>query len=394
MTTASSKISKQSNIELSSSVPSVDNALTLLKSAYRHWRDFLHANGKWDWQADQQDIQRVAGCFRNFGCDDAADAERVNRLILAVDRSKSLIDSSLSWQSPHIGASGNATDQARGAQWRLVVAWCGLEELIDTIMGDLRCGAIDRFLCTCELPAFTQFNPPKETAKLKEWRQSHANSSGPDILRFLDARNQAKELFGQWLVKGKPIKNRTDALCLAQALRHATAHGALSATKVREWGMLPVFERLVPEIGSVCTAAIEQLISSSGEGHRLGKNRSDDGKIRALSVRQPHAEAIICGIKPIEFRTRATKIRGRVYIYASYTRYSADEEEEMMQEYGMEDVACEKLLRGVIIGTVDLHDCSGEPGDHHWHLQNPQRLKKPRTPDNHPKPTWFTPFHT
>jgi len=394
MTPGALKTPKQNKSKTLSPVPSADVALASLKSAYRHWREFLRTNGIGNRQPDQPSTQRVAACFRNFGCDETADAERVNRLVLAVDRSKSLIDSALSWQRPHIGASGNGTDQARGAQWRLVIAWCGLEELIQTIMDDLRRGAIDRFVSDCQLPAFSRLDAPKENAKLKEWRRSHAKSSGQDILQFLDARKQGRELFVQWLVKGKPLKTRTDALCLAQALRHATAHGALSATKVREWGMLPAFKRLVPEIGAVCAAAIEQLIASSGEGHQLGKNRSDDGKIRALSVRQPHAEAIIRGIKPIEFRTRATKVRGRVYIYASYSRYSAAEEDEMMQEYGLEDVKCEKLQRGVVIGSVELHDCGGEPGDHHWHLRNPQRLKKPRTPDNHPQPTWFTPFQT
>jgi hypothetical protein len=40
--------------------------------------------------------------------------------------------------------------------------------------------------------------------------------------------------------------------------------------------------------------------------------------MRALSIRQPYAELILRGIKPIEFRTRPTKIIGeRFYIYAS-----------------------------------------------------------------------------
>ena len=40
--------------------------------------------------------------------------------------------------------------------------------------------------------------------------------------------------------------------------------------------------------------------------------------MRALSIRQPYAELILRGIKPIEFRSRPTKIIGeRFYIYAS-----------------------------------------------------------------------------
>jgi len=45
---------------------------------------------------------------------------------------------------------------------------------------------------------------------------------------------------------------------------------------------------------------------------------SDKWRMRALSIRQPYAELILRGIKPIEFRTRPTKIIGeRFYIYAS-----------------------------------------------------------------------------
>lgn len=40
--------------------------------------------------------------------------------------------------------------------------------------------------------------------------------------------------------------------------------------------------------------------------------------MRALSIRQPFAEAILCGLKTIEYRTIATRVIGeRFYIYAS-----------------------------------------------------------------------------
>ncbi len=63
------------------------------------------------------------------------------------------------------------------------------------------------------------------------------------------------------------------------------------------------------------------------------------------------------GIKPIEFRSRPTKIRERIYIYAGLERYSSEEETEMMAEYGIDDVACDDLPRGVLIGTVELWKC-------------------------------------
>lgn len=109
---------------------------------------------------------------------------------------------------------------------------------------------------------------------------------------------------------------------------------------------------------------------------------------RALSIRQPHAEAIMRGIKKTEYRSAATKIRGRIYIYASMGRYPEDDEAEMMAQYGIDDVSCDDLPRGVIIGSVDLYDC--DEGD--WHVKEPERAKTMRKPTNHPQPVWFKPF--
>src|SRR5262245_36073144 len=109
---------------------------------------------------------------------------------------------------------------------------------------------------------------------------------------------------------------------------------------------------------------------------------------RALSIRQPHAEAIIRGVKTTEYRSAATKIRGRIYIYASLGRYSKDDEANMMARYGINDVTCDDLPRGVIVGSVELYDCDG--GD--WHVKEPARESTLRKPKNHPQPVWFKPF--
>ena len=113
--------------------------------------------------------------------------------------------------------------------------------------------------------------------------------------------------------------------------------------------------------------------------------------MRALSIRQPHAEAIMRGIKKIEYRSRPTNVRGRIYIYASVGRYSRKEEAGMMDIYGIED-ACDDLPRGVLIGTVELWDCTGAGGNYHWHVRNPERAKELLKPTKHPQPIWFNPF--
>lgn len=110
--------------------------------------------------------------------------------------------------------------------------------------------------------------------------------------------------------------------------------------------------------------------------------------VRALSIRQPHAEAIMRGVKKIEYRSGPTKIRGRILIYASLGRYSAADEAQMMKEYGIKDVACDDLPRGVLIGSVELFDCDG--GD--WHVRKPERAVKLIAPAKQPQPVWFYPF--
>ncbi|HQZ67256.1 MAG TPA: ASCH domain-containing protein [Planctomycetaceae bacterium] len=118
--------------------------------------------------------------------------------------------------------------------------------------------------------------------------------------------------------------------------------------------------------------------------HVLGS----DEPTRALSIRQPHAEAIMRGVKKIEYRSGPTKIREKIFVYASLGRYSAADEADMMQEYGIDDMACDDLPRGVIIGTVELYDC--DEGD--WRLRKPVRAATLRKPKGRPQPVWFKPF--
>lgn len=99
--------------------------------------------------------------------------------------------------------------------------------------------------------------------------------------------------------------------------------------------------------------------------------------MRALSVKQPFADQILRGTKRVEFRSRPTKIRGRVYIYAS---------EVPKYPSGW------RLPRGLVVGTVEIVNCTGSGTEYRWHLRNPRRLANPRKPKTHPQPVWFTPF--
>ena len=108
-------------------------------------------------------------------------------------------------------------------------------------------------------------------------------------------------------------------------------------------------------------------------------------RMRALSIRQPYAEQILRGTKQIEYRSMLTRIRGRVYIYASLTPGDAEKFRAMGAQPG-------DFPTGVLVGTVEITDCTGEPGDYYWHLARPERLPQPIKPEGRPQPAWFYPF--
>jgi len=101
--------------------------------------------------------------------------------------------------------------------------------------------------------------------------------------------------------------------------------------------------------------------------------------IRALSIRQPYAERILRGTKKVEYRSGPTNVRGRACTYASMTPGNDEDFARMHAQPGDFPV-------GVLGGTVEIVDCTGEAGDYQWHLAKPERLPEPIEPTNHPEP--------
>lgn len=107
--------------------------------------------------------------------------------------------------------------------------------------------------------------------------------------------------------------------------------------------------------------------------------------VKALTVRQPWAWAILHAGKRIENRTRRTNYRGRFYIHAGLAVPGwpplADVETRCGRMPYVHD-----LIYGHIIGTAELMDCVwsdtlvspwGEPQAWHWHLANVKPLREP-----------------
>ena len=109
--------------------------------------------------------------------------------------------------------------------------------------------------------------------------------------------------------------------------------------------------------------------------------------MKAITLRQPWAWAIINAGKDIENRNWKTHFRGRVAIHAAIgmTRGEYDRACEYIRgvDRRTKIPAYEELERGAIIGTVEIVDCvqdSDSPwfmGKYGFTLARPRRLREP-----------------
>ena len=103
--------------------------------------------------------------------------------------------------------------------------------------------------------------------------------------------------------------------------------------------------------------------------------------MRALSIRQPWAHLIACGIKQVENRSRRTTHRGPLLIHASLREDPGGD--QLAQKLGIE--LPDELPRGGIVGSVDVVDVVNDApgpwaieGQWHWCLARAREL--PFTP--------------
>lgn len=97
---------------------------------------------------------------------------------------------------------------------------------------------------------------------------------------------------------------------------------------------------------------------------------------RALSVRQPWAQAIVHLGKDVENRPWRTHYRGRILIQAAL---KIEREEALKLKLDPDE-----LPTGAILGSVEIVDCIRNSkskwtsrGQWHWILKNPRYLAKP-----------------
>lgn len=140
------------------------------------------------------------------------------------------------WTDPFIGAPApntTETDRARGDQWKLVLAYAGWETVArERWPGAKHYDCYERVAVDIEGPI-----PAPVSRSLQRWL-TEANLDVADY--FSMPRTPTWERLERWL-RGDAIDEPSAAMALAWALRNATVHGHLSATKTMEWGLRPAF---------------------------------------------------------------------------------------------------------------------------------------------------------
>ncbi|EPJ7982300.1 ASCH domain-containing protein [Pseudomonas aeruginosa] len=102
--------------------------------------------------------------------------------------------------------------------------------------------------------------------------------------------------------------------------------------------------------------------------------------MKTLSIRQPWAWLIVYGGKDIENRSRRTNFRGRFLVHASQgmTRQEYNMATWIAGPLGVTIPPFEELLRGGIIGSVELVDCL-EDSSSPWYMgEKGYLLRDPR----------------
>lgn len=116
--------------------------------------------------------------------------------------------------------------------------------------------------------------------------------------------------------------------------------------------------------------------------------------MKALTVKQPWAWAIVNGGKDVENRSRPTKYRGKLYIHAG--KGWSQEGIDFLRSRGMYSAPGDMFATaGMVIGTVDVVGCHHAseccttgagaerctvwalPRHYHWVLANPRPLATP-----------------
>ncbi len=248
-----------------------------LDVAWKQWCDFAKDRSVYLGPYDQQRLasieayQAIHQRFLAFSGQHPDKPEHLHRVIVSLSKGTQLVKAAVAWE--HASAGPTATlsqklmSRARGEQWRLVMAHGGLETVIKALLclchrtkgpnAEETAAFAER--CT-PLPTYAPLAAPNpHRADLARWLETGAPNGEHPIIDFLKMQ-AGDSAFKCWAVKGQSVDSWQAAIELAKALRHATAHGALSANKVCKWGLQDACETLSINLGEITARALSRLV--------------------------------------------------------------------------------------------------------------------------------------
>ncbi|GEM_PF-4449704 len=215
------------------------------------------------WRPEKSVLDELEKLFQVLHFDNKI-SEDLDQACRQITRGAYLVGAALEWEKPRVGNAGH-TSQVRGEQWRVTLAWAGLETLTKATVGGLQAKHLEHLSQVTELETPLQLKPPstrlKKLQEAREWPSS-GNQQHP-MLEYLGVRGGfATEMLKRWLVEGKSLKRSHELLGCAQAIRHATAHGALSSSCLKGWGIQPALVPLTATIAGTAVGILEVLMSN------------------------------------------------------------------------------------------------------------------------------------
>ncbi len=221
------------------------------------------------WLTDPDKCSEIQERLSIFNQSHKEDPQHIDNVIKALAIGFHLTQAAVEWDNPVAGKIGpnRSTANARGIQWQLVMAYGGFESVTKTLMNlrenksGLTLAHVTDFTSKCNLPDYIPLIPPNTTRKnLDKWL-TKPSETGKELLDFLGVEHGDRNLIEDWLVNSNQIEDWANATRLAKALRNATAHGALSPTKVKEWGLEPAMKTLVENLGDLVVFGLQTLAS-------------------------------------------------------------------------------------------------------------------------------------
>ncbi len=226
-----------------------------------------------DWSNDTVKCSAIYQRLSRFNKKHINEPKHIESVMNALAIGFNLTKAALEWNHPVVGniEKDTPTAHCRGIQWQLVMAYSGFESVTKALMDikdtTLSKEQVKKFtkklqdnLPVGSFPVYKPLNAPNQNLKnLHKWLNdlSLETERGNELLKFINLRDPSD--IKEWIVNGNEVTDWPDAAMLAKALRHATVHGLLSPTKVKDWGMKSAIEILVKNLSDLVVFGLQTL---------------------------------------------------------------------------------------------------------------------------------------